>query len=44
MVIIDEAAHALEASCWIPLLRGKKCLLAGDHMFNIQNSYMMIML
>jgi len=32
MVIIDEAAQALEASCWIPLLRGKKCILAGDHM------------
>ncbi|EFA77908.1 AN1-type zinc finger-containing protein [Heterostelium album PN500] len=30
-VIIDEAAQALEASCWIPISRGKKLLLAGDH-------------
>jgi hypothetical protein len=22
----------LEAACWIPLLRGKKCVLAGDHL------------
>ena len=26
-----EAAQALEASCWIPLLRGKRAILAGDH-------------
>jgi len=31
LVVIDEAAQALEASCWIPLLRGKKIVLAGDH-------------
>jgi ATP-dependent RNA/DNA helicase IGHMBP2 len=31
LVIIDEAAQALEASCWIPILRGKKVVLAGDH-------------
>lgn len=31
MVIIDEAAQALEATCWIPILKGKKCVLAGDH-------------
>ncbi|KAL7436987.1 hypothetical protein ACHAXM_005409 [Skeletonema potamos] len=31
LVIIDEAAQALEASCWISLLRGKKAVLAGDH-------------
>jgi ATP-dependent RNA/DNA helicase IGHMBP2 len=31
LVIIDEAAQALEASCWIPILRGKKAVLAGDH-------------
>eukprot|EP00736_Rhodelphis_marinus_P012547 Rmarinus@m.28198 len=31
MVIIDEAAQALEVSCWAPLLRGKKLVLAGDH-------------
>ncbi|KAL3939419.1 MAG: hypothetical protein SGBAC_005861 [Bacillariaceae sp.] len=31
LVIIDEAAQALEASCWIPVLRGKRVVLAGDH-------------
>ena len=31
LVIIDEAAQALEASCWIPLLRGIRAVLAGDH-------------
>lgn len=31
LVIIDEAAQALEATCWIPILRGKRCVLAGDH-------------
>ena len=31
VVIIDEAAQALEASCWIPILLGKKLILAGDH-------------
>jgi len=31
LVIIDEAAQALEASCWIPILKGKKLVLAGDH-------------
>lgn len=31
LVIIDEAAQALEASCWIPILRGKRLVLAGDH-------------
>ncbi|POM72410.1 DNA polymerase alpha-associated DNA helicase A, partial [Phytophthora palmivora] len=32
LVIIDEAAQALEASCWIPILKSKRCVLAGDHM------------
>ena len=32
LVIIDEAAQALEASCWIPILRGKRLVLAGDHL------------
>ncbi|BFZ58095.1 hypothetical protein PYCC9005_005153 [Savitreella phatthalungensis] len=32
VVIIDEAAQALEASCWIPLLTATKCILAGDHL------------
>ena len=31
LVVIDEAAQALEASCWIPILLGKKLILAGDH-------------
>ena len=31
LVVIDECAQALEASCWIPLLLAKKCILAGDH-------------
>ncbi|KAM4017789.1 DNA-binding protein SMUBP-2 isoform 2-T2 [Anomaloglossus baeobatrachus] len=31
LVVIDECAQALEASCWITLLRAKKCILAGDH-------------
>jgi ATP-dependent RNA/DNA helicase IGHMBP2 len=30
VVVIDEAAQALEAACWIALLRSKKCILAGD--------------
>ncbi|XP_055987761.1 DNA-binding protein SMUBP-2 [Sorex fumeus] len=31
LVVIDECAQALEASCWIPLLQARKCVLAGDH-------------
>ncbi|XP_038619951.1 DNA-binding protein SMUBP-2 [Tachyglossus aculeatus] len=31
LVVIDECAQALEAGCWIPLLRARKCVLAGDH-------------
>ena len=31
VVVIDEAAQALEVSCWIPILRAKKAVLAGDH-------------
>ncbi|KAM9971323.1 hypothetical protein ACTFIW_011300 [Dictyostelium discoideum] len=30
-VVIDECAQALEASCWIPIQKGNKLLLAGDH-------------
>eukprot|EP01080_Neovahlkampfia_damariscottae_P004844 gene4844-8429_t len=30
LIIIDEACQSLETSCWIPLLKGKKCILAGD--------------
>ncbi|XP_062918238.1 DNA-binding protein SMUBP-2 isoform X1 [Mobula hypostoma] len=31
LVVIDECAQALEASCWIPLMKAPKCILAGDH-------------
>ncbi|XP_028823166.1 DNA-binding protein SMUBP-2-like isoform X5 [Denticeps clupeoides] len=31
LVVIDECGQALESSCWIPLLRAGKCVLAGDH-------------
>ncbi|XP_061209581.1 DNA-binding protein SMUBP-2 [Neopsephotus bourkii] len=31
LVVIDECAQALEASCWVPLLKAPKCILAGDH-------------
>ncbi len=30
-VIIDEAAQALEPACWIPILKAKQVILAGDH-------------
>jgi len=30
-VVIDEAGQALEPACWIPILKGKKVVLAGDH-------------
>lgn len=32
LVIIDEAAQALEMACWIALLKGPRCVLAGDHL------------
>ena len=32
VVVIDEAAQALEAACWLPLLRGRRAVLAGDHL------------
>jgi superfamily I DNA and/or RNA helicase len=31
LVVIDEAAQAIEPACWIPLLRGGRVVLAGDH-------------
>jgi superfamily I DNA and/or RNA helicase len=31
LVIIDEAAQAPEYSCWVPILLGKKLVMAGDH-------------
>ncbi len=30
-VVIDEAGQALEPSCWIPILKAKKVIMAGDH-------------
>jgi superfamily I DNA and/or RNA helicase len=30
VVMIDEAAQALEPSCWIPIQKAKKVILAGD--------------
>lgn len=30
-VVIDEAGQALEPACWIPILKGQKLVLAGDH-------------
>ncbi|KAG2136029.1 AAA domain-containing protein [Suillus clintonianus] len=32
VVIIDEATQALEAVCWIPILKARKLILAGDPM------------
>ncbi|XP_078429994.1 DNA-binding protein isoform X2 [Wolffia australiana] len=32
LVIIDEAAQALEVACWIALLKGSRCVLSGDHL------------
>ena len=31
-VVIDEAGQALEPACWIPILKGKKVIMAGDHL------------
>jgi ATP-dependent RNA/DNA helicase IGHMBP2 len=30
-VVIDEAAQATEPACWIPILKAKKVIMAGDH-------------
>jgi len=30
-VVIDEAGQALEPACWIPILKAKKVVFAGDH-------------
>ena len=30
-LVIDEAGQALEPACWIPILKAKKVVLAGDH-------------
>ncbi|MFT3749470.1 MAG: AAA domain-containing protein [Agriterribacter sp.] len=31
IAVIDEAGQALEPACWIPILKTKKIILAGDH-------------
>jgi ATP-dependent RNA/DNA helicase IGHMBP2 len=31
-VVIDEAGQALEPACWVPILKGRKLILAGDHL------------
>lgn len=31
VVVIDECAQSLEVSCWIPILKARKIVLAGDH-------------
>ena len=31
LVVIDEACQCSEPSCWIPLLRGDRLVLSGDH-------------
>ena len=31
LVVIDEAGQTTEPACWIPLLRSKRLVLAGDH-------------
>ncbi|XP_056158906.1 uncharacterized protein LOC115674698 isoform X2 [Syzygium oleosum] len=32
LVIIDEAAQALEIACWLAILKGARCILVGDHL------------
>jgi superfamily I DNA and/or RNA helicase len=32
VVVIDEAAQALEAACWGALCKGRRAVLAGDHL------------
>lgn len=31
-IVIDEAGQALEPACWVPILKGRKLILAGDHL------------
>lgn len=31
IAVIDEAGQALEPACWIPILRARKLVMAGDH-------------
>ncbi|CAI5965790.1 unnamed protein product [Closterium sp. NIES-64] len=32
LVVIDEAAQALEVSCWAAVLKAPRCILSGDHL------------
>ncbi len=32
LAVIDEAAQALEAACWIPIHKARRVVLAGDHL------------
>ncbi len=32
LVVVDEAAQCLEAAAWIAMLRGRRAVLAGDHL------------
>ena len=32
LVVIDQCAQSVEVSNWIPLLKGKRAVLAGDHL------------
>ena len=32
LAVIDEACQGTEPSCWVPLIRADKMVLAGDHM------------
>lgn len=29
--MVDECGQSLEVACWIPMLRGRRVVLAGDH-------------
>ncbi|HLU47531.1 MAG TPA: IGHMBP2 family helicase [Planctomycetota bacterium] len=31
LIVLDEAAQAIEAGSWIPLLKGRRAVLSGDH-------------
>lgn len=31
LIVVDEACQSTEPGCWVPLLRGDKIVLAGDH-------------
>jgi ATP-dependent RNA/DNA helicase IGHMBP2 len=31
LIVIDEACQSTEPGCWVPVLRGRRLVLAGDH-------------